>query len=168
MGVFFLAIFILWGWAEMSAFIYLGKEIGGLFTLIGVFLTGAIGILLLKSQGFTVLKQIQNDFITGQAPINSIGESISLATGGLLMLLPGYISDMIGLLLFLPGFRNVAGAWALQYLITLKGVAYFTKRQEPHRHHQTEKDYIYNKEDVIEGEVIEHTFEQKSQKQDKK
>ena len=51
MGLFFLFGFILWGWAEMSAFIYIGGEIGGLFTLLGIFVTAIIGLSLLKSQG---------------------------------------------------------------------------------------------------------------------
>ena len=99
MGLFFLFGFILWGWAEMSAFIYIGGEIGGLYTLLGIFITAIIGLSLLKSQGGAVITKIRTDLAQGRAPIGSFADSISLVIGGILMLVPGYVTDIIGILL---------------------------------------------------------------------
>ena len=118
MGLFFLSVFILWGWAEMSAFIYIGNQIGGLATLLGIFATAIVGLLLLKSQGGAVMVQIRTDFALGRAPVGSISDSISLVVGGVLMLIPGYVTDGIGILLFIPGLRTIAGAWILHQLVT--------------------------------------------------
>ena len=117
MGFVFLFGFILWGWAEMSAFIYIGGEIGGLLTLLGVFVTAIIGLSLLKSQGMAVMARIRSDLAKGQAPVGSIADSIALAVGGVLMLVPGYVTDAIGLLLFIPCLRTIAGAWILHHLL---------------------------------------------------
>jgi UPF0716 protein FxsA len=65
MGLFFLFIFILWGWAEMSVFIFIGGEIGGLLTLLGVFVTAIIGLSLLKGQGKAVMARIRTDLAQG-------------------------------------------------------------------------------------------------------
>ena len=120
MGVIIILGLLIWGWAEMSAFIYIGSEIGGLLTLLGVFVTAIFGIALLKRQGLSVLSRIQNDLANGRAPISSITDSISMIAGGALMLIPGYVTDAIGLLLFLPGIRALAGGCLLQWVARSK------------------------------------------------
>ncbi len=100
----------------MSAFIYIGSELGGLLTLLGIFVTAVIGLALLKQQGVSVLNRIRNEMRAGQPPITSIADSISLVVGGFLMLIPGYVSDAIGLMLFVPGIRTIAGIYLLQWL----------------------------------------------------
>ena len=120
MGLIIILGLLIWGWAEMSAFIYIGNEIGGLLTLLGVFVTAIFGIALLKRQGLSVLNRIQADLANGRAPITSITDSISMVAGGALMLIPGYVTDAIGLLLFLPGVRTLAGGFLLQWVARSK------------------------------------------------
>ena len=117
---------LIWGWAEMSAFIYIGNEIGGLLTLLGVFITAIFGFALLKRQGLSVLNQIQTDVAKGRAPVTSITDSISMVVGGTLMLIPGYVTDAIGLLLYLPGIRALASIYLLQWLVKSKRFTGFT------------------------------------------
>ena len=156
MGLFILFGFILWGWAEMSAFIYIGSEIGGLFTLLGIFVTAIIGLSLLKSQGGAVITEIRTDLAQGRAPVGSIADSLSLAVGGILMLIPGYVTDAVGILLFVPGVRTIAGAWILHHLVTsnrfkgfvhVDGQAGFSTRRTKPFHHT---------DDIIEGDATEH------------
>jgi UPF0716 family protein affecting phage T7 exclusion len=59
MGLIIILGLLIWGWAEMSAFIYIGSEIGGLLTLLGVFVTAIFGIALLKRQGLSVLNRFK-------------------------------------------------------------------------------------------------------------
>ena len=54
----------------MSAFIYIGAEIGGLFTLSGIFVTAIIGLSLLKSQGNAVMTKIRTDLAQGRARLD--------------------------------------------------------------------------------------------------
>ena len=173
MGLIIILCLLTWGWAEMSTFIYIGSEIGGLLTLLGVFVTAIFGIALLKRQGLSVLSRIQADLAKGRAPVTSIADSISMVVGGALMLIPGYVSDAIGLLLFLPGMRTFAGVYLLQWIARSKHFTGFTNfGGEPfgntasgnpasgaagHQHnpftkqqHKTRDDY-----DIIEGEFEE-------------
>ena len=162
MGLFFLFGFILWGWAEMSAFIYIGSEIGGLFTLLGIFVTAIIGLSLLKSQGGAVMTKIRTDLAQGRALVGSVADSISLAVGGILMLIPGYVTDGIGFLLFIPGLRTVAGAWMLHQLVTnnrFKGFVHVAGQggvngQGGFSAHDLRP--FHNADEVIEGDVTEH------------
>lgn len=156
MGLFFLFVFILWGWAEMSTFIFIGGEIGGLLTLLGVFVTAGIGLSLLKNQGRVVIAQVRTDLAQGRAPVETITDSIALAVGGIFMLIPGYITDVIGISLFVPGFRTFAGASILHHLINNERFAGFVHvgRQNSFTSH-TDQSFGENN-DVIEGDVTEH------------
>ena len=120
MGLIIILGLLIWGWAEMSAFIYIGSEIGIFLTLFGGFVTAIFGIALLKRQGLSVLSRIQADLAKGRAPVTSIADSISMVVGGALMLIPGYVTDAIGLLLFLPGIRTLAGVYLLQWMAKSK------------------------------------------------
>ena len=162
MGLFFLFSLILWGWAEISAFIYIGGEIGGLFTLLGIFVTAIIGLSLLKSQGSAVMNKIRTDLTQRRSPVGSVADSISLAVGGIMMLLPGYVTDGIGVLLFIPGLRTFAGTWMLHQLVTnnrFKGFFHVGGQSgvgeqdgfSPH-----EPGPFHDVGDVIEGDVTEH------------
>ncbi len=162
MALIFIAGLLLWGWLEISVFIFISNEVGGLLTFLGVFLTAIIGITFLKKQGLSVLSRVRSDLARGHAPVVSIADSIALVVGGALMLIPGYVTDSAGLFLFIPGFRTIAGMYLLQWVVKKPNVTSFVNfggsvfrqrnsNQDPfgfskQAHHQTEFD------DVIEGE----------------
>ena len=141
----------------MSAFIFIGGEIGGLLTLLGVFVTAIIGLWLLKGQGKAVMARIRTDLAQGHAPVGSIADSVALAVGGIFMLIPGYATDAVGVLLFVPGLRTIAGAWILHHLMAnnrFKGFAHVGGQSRFNA--QTPHSYAED-DDVIEGDVTEHT-----------
>ena len=117
MGLLALIIVILWGWAEVTAFIIIGAEIGGLLTFIGVFLTAVVGLWLLRSQVTNVMGNFRQQVTRGEAPLAAMGESVSLLIGGILILIPGYVTDGLGLLLFVPGLRTVVGLTIMSQLL---------------------------------------------------
>ena len=53
----------------------------------------------------------------GEAPLAAMGESVSLLIGGILILIPGYVTDGLGLLLFIPGLRKVVGLAIMSRLL---------------------------------------------------
>ena len=106
--------FFLWIWAEIEAFVALGDAVGVLLTLIGIFVTGMIGISLLRSQGRRIAGELQSQLARGEAPVASLAAGVSSLFGAILMLIPGYLTDACGLILFLPVIRTLAGAMILQ------------------------------------------------------
>lgn len=179
MAPIFIVSLLLWGWVEISVFIFVSNEVGSLLTLLGVFLTAIIGITYLKNQGLTVLNRVRSDLAKGHPPVVSIADSISLVVGGGLMLIPGYVTDGVGLLLFIPGIRTMVGMCLLKWVakrpnfsgfVHFDGSA-FTRgdgNQDPfgfseQSHHQNDFD------DVIEGEFEERSdakFNIKQKKRD--
>ena len=114
MALIFIIGFCLWIWLEISAFVEIGGEIGVLLTLIGIFVTGAIGIWLLRTQGRVVMASLQKQVARGEAPLASIADSLSLLLGAVLMLIPGYVSDAMGLMMFVPGIRTLVGTMLMK------------------------------------------------------
>ena len=110
MAFVYLITVILWIWAEIAAFVALGSAAGVLLTLIGIFVTGMIGISLLRAQGRRIAGALQAQLARGEAPVASLADGVSVLFGAVLMLIPGYLTDAAGLVMFLPGIRTIVGA----------------------------------------------------------
>jgi UPF0716 protein FxsA len=122
MALFILPAFILYGWVEFETFIWVGQSIGGLATFLGIFLTAFVGIALLKSQTALIMLNWQAGLSKGEFNGTTLAGGLSLLLGALLMLLPGYITDLCGLICFLPGIRTIIGM-AIVSRMSLSGFA---------------------------------------------
>ena len=126
MPLLILAIIILWIWAEVATFIAVADAIGILPGLLGVVVTAMFGMWLLRRQGRGIAEKIQTQMGTGQPPVGSLVIGISMVIGAVLMLIPGYLSDVIGLMMFVPGLRAVIGAFILAVMASrAKGAVHF-------------------------------------------
>ncbi len=96
---------------EITVFVEVGGEIGALNTIILTVLTAIAGMALLRHQGISVLMQAQATLNKGESPVNEILNGILLAIAGLFLLIPGFVTDGIGFLLFLPPFRSLIASW---------------------------------------------------------
>ena len=92
---------------EIALFIVIGQAIGLLPTLFGIVLTGVIGALVLRWQGVAVLREMQVRLQRGEMPARQMGEAMLIGLAGLLLLLPGYFTDLIGLVLLVPWTRKL-------------------------------------------------------------
>jgi len=118
MPLLMLIFFGLYGWIEFEAFILVGNLVGGLVTFLGIFITAFIGIALMKQQGASILRRWQANLSRGEVNTSALSSGISLILGAVLMLLPGYVTDMAGLLCFIPGLRSLIGQVILSRLST--------------------------------------------------
>ena len=97
----FLIIFAL-VWIEISLFIQVAHVIGVLLTMLLVIFTSCIGVSLVKNQGMKNFMLMQQKLNAGESPAAEMIKSVSLVLAGFLLLLPGFFTDFIGLLLLLP------------------------------------------------------------------
>ena len=165
MGLILIFGVLLWGWAEISTFIFISDKIGGLLTFLGIFLTGIIGIALLKNQGLSIMSRVRNDLTKSQPTFMPVADSISLVIGGGLILIPGYLTDAVGVLLFIPGLRTMAGMYVLQWIAKkphFTGFANFNVNTftSGNRKHDSfgfneQRQYRNNSNEIIEGEFEE-------------
>lgn len=91
--------FILLLFAEIATFIIVGKAIGVLYTLLLIMLTSVIGFSIAKKKGTNSFQTIQTSIADGQPPGVAMIETFMIFVGGVLLVLPGFITDIIGLLM---------------------------------------------------------------------
>jgi UPF0716 protein FxsA len=99
--------------AEIAVFIKAGQIIGLGWTLVVVVLTAVIGTALLRRQGLKVLSQTQQKLDRGELPVGELFDGICLLIAGALLLTPGFITDFVGLALFIPPVRLLLGTFIL-------------------------------------------------------
>ena len=91
-----LLLFVIIPIIELWILIEVGSKLGVLTTILLVFLTGIIGVMLLRQQGMSTLLRVNQQMEQGQLPVKEILEGVMLAVGGALLLTPGFITDTIG------------------------------------------------------------------------
>jgi len=91
---------------EIAAFIAIGGEIGIFATLLMIFVTALIGSVLLRIQGLSMINQIQSEVASGRVPGRALGDGAMILVAGILLLTPGFVTDSIGFLLFVPPVRS--------------------------------------------------------------
>ena len=99
---------------ELALLIKIGQYIGVGYTLAIVILTGSAGAFLARSQGFRTLRRIQDDVNRGIMPTEEIFDGVMILSGGILLLTPGLITDLVGFMLLIPFTRHLIKAWLKQ------------------------------------------------------
>jgi UPF0716 protein FxsA len=92
---------------EIAFFVVIGQTIGLWPTLLGVVITAVAGASLIRWQGMQVIADLRRTAERGELPGRQIADAMLIGLAGLLLLLPGYFSDIIGILLLLPPIRSL-------------------------------------------------------------
>lgn len=71
-----------------------------------VLLSAFVGLVLLRWQGFGTLARMRATMDAGQDPGREVANTMMIAVAAVLLILPGFVSDIVGLLLFVPGIRS--------------------------------------------------------------
>ena len=91
---------------EIYLFIKIGSQIGALTTISLIFMTAFIGVLYARYEGFNTLKSGMSQLIKNELPIYEIVSGAALAFAALLLILPGFATDLLGLLIIFPPTRK--------------------------------------------------------------
>jgi UPF0716 protein FxsA len=91
--------------AEIGVLLASGQFIGFWPTVILIILSGVLGSYLAKKQGLATFYQLQRQLQTGQLPGDALLDGVCILVGGTFLLTPGFLSDLLGLLLLLPVTR---------------------------------------------------------------
>ena len=106
MGWILLLLLIGWPVLEIAVFIQVGEAIGLLATIALFLAAGAAGLILLRAEGFSVLIRTQRQVNQGIVPVREGFDALCLVLAGFLLLLPGFVTDVLALLLILPPVRG--------------------------------------------------------------
>ena len=133
MNTFFL-IFIALPALEIFFMIKIGSEIGALSTLALIFLTAIIGIFFARVQGIQTLKSGLINLYQNKVPVYELVSGASIAFAALLLIIPGFLTDLIGFIFLIPFTRKIL------FKIIFKNKKVNNRREE--------------KVDTIDGEIV--------------
>jgi UPF0716 protein FxsA len=91
---------------EIAVFIVVGQWIGVLPTVGLVILTAITGASLLRHQGVGLAMKIRNEMEAGRVPGRDLANGAMMLVAGVLLLTPGFVTDTLGILLFIPQIRD--------------------------------------------------------------
>ena len=91
---------------EIYLFIKIGSQIGALTTISLIFFTAFVGVLYARYEGFNTLKSGMSQIIKNELPIYEIISGAALAFAAFLLILPGFATDTLGLLIIFPPTRK--------------------------------------------------------------
>tara|TARA_B100000575_G_scaffold220981_1_gene181406 strand:+ start:20 stop:439 length:420 start_codon:yes stop_codon:yes gene_type:complete len=131
----FFILFIVLPTLEIFLFIKIGGYLGALNTVALIFLTAIIGVYFAKLQGIQTLKSGMVNLYQNKMPIYEIMSGASIAIAALLLIIPGFFTDLIGFLLLIPFTRKII------FSLVLKNKSQSEVKRE---------------DGTIDGEIVDH------------
>jgi UPF0716 protein FxsA len=92
---------------EIAVFVKIGQVIGAWKVVGLVFLSAILGAALLRYQSIGVIRRLDRDLKQGRTPDASLFDGFLIVVGGVLLIIPGFVTDIIGLLLMIPFVRRL-------------------------------------------------------------
>ena len=92
---------------EIYLFIKIGSQIGAFNTISLILITAVIGLYYVKYEGLNTLRSALSQLVKNELPIYEIISGAALAFAAFLMILPGFLTDAIGLLIIFPWTRKL-------------------------------------------------------------
>lgn len=111
---------------EIAGFVIVGSHIGVLATLALVVFGGMLGFFLLRVQSFGLLQKIRAEAAAGRIPDRELVHGAMLVLAAILLIIPGFVTDICGLLLFIPPVRDLVWRYLSRsgVIVTAGGMRY--------------------------------------------
>ena len=90
---------------EIYLFIEIGGKIGAFNTISLIFITAFVGVLYARYEGFNTLRSAMSQMVKNELPIYEIISGAALAFAALLLIIPGFATDLVGFLIIFPPTR---------------------------------------------------------------
>ena len=142
---------------ELYVLFLASKSLGSLKVLALIIITAVLGISYIKKQGLKTITKVRERISSGKSPNSEFIQGLLLAFGGVLLVIPGFISDLIGLVFALPFTRKQIAKYILGSCQSFFGGMFLfgeTRDDESSR-------------DIIDGEFWEHRDQKKIKKNTK-
>jgi UPF0716 protein FxsA len=113
-----------WLWAalffipavELFGFIYVADHLGAFKTLLLMLTTSVIGLLMMRFEGNKVLQDSRTQMQEGRVPGRTMLDGLCIFFGGLLLILPGFVTDIVGFTLVFPLTRPLYRIFLLKWI----------------------------------------------------
>jgi UPF0716 protein FxsA len=109
-------LFIVVPLAELYVILQVGEAIGAVWTILLLAADSLLGSLLLRSQGRTVWRRFNSALAEGRMPHREVIDGVLIVFGGAFLITPGFLTDIVGLLLLIPPTRALIRRVAVRRL----------------------------------------------------
>jgi UPF0716 protein FxsA len=106
-----LLVLLAWAYAEVSLLAYVAQRIGTLWALLLMFMMAAAGAVIARAQGWRLLVRVRHEWRQRGMPVTALLDGVLIFLAGILLLVPGFLSDAVGLLLLVPFVRRLLIWW---------------------------------------------------------
>ena len=96
---------------EIALLIAIGRQIGLAATVALLLLTGLLGAFLARRQGLEVVRRMQSEMAAGRPPAGHLVDGFLILLAGVLLIIPGVLTDALGFFCLLPAGRTILKAW---------------------------------------------------------
>lgn len=157
MPVLFL-LFVAMPIIEISLLIQVGGAIGGWNTIAIVIVTAFLGAHFVRREGLSTLQSAQRKMQQNQLPGNEMIDGLMLVVAGVLLVTPGFITDIFGFLLVLPGSRHLIRRYVVNHMkvrvVTASNQSFYSQSspRDPFSHNASKEHG-----DIIDGEYADKT-----------
>ncbi len=127
---------------ELWLLIKVGGYIGPGWTVALVTATAVVGAVLVRIQGFAVIGRVRAALARGQLPASELLEGAALLVAGAMLLLPGFVTDILGFCAFVPSWRRAFARQLLRRTILRSS----TPRRDPPRRPRTTAGRVFDGE----------------------
>lgn len=117
---------------EIAVFLEVGGRIGVFNTILAIVITALIGTWLLRSQGLLTLHRAQESLNQNIFPVSEVFDGLCLLVAGALLLTPGFVTDALGFLLFVPPIRRWLREAVWSLLVRSGRANVWTYTDDPH------------------------------------
>ncbi|MCO4753056.1 MAG: FxsA family protein [Bacteriovoracaceae bacterium] len=158
---------------ELYLLFTVGAQIGALNTILIIIATGIVGASLAKSQGLELLFKIQDQLNRGEMPTGQLLQGFLVMGGGLLLLTPGFVTDILGFSMVLPGTRTILAAIirktffkAMQNGMKNGNIHVFTNMGQGFRtNHPGQEHQTHSPEHRVDSDTFEAEYHKKDEDQ---
>ena len=107
-------LLVLWPLAELFVIVKISEAVGFIWMLLLLLISWPIGSRIIRREGRAASRRLREALAVGRTPTHEVLDGALVLFGGLLLMVPGFITDAIGLLLLLPPTRALARGVALR------------------------------------------------------
>lgn len=151
-----LFLFLVWPLAEIWLLIQVGQEAGALNTLLLIVATAALGLLLVQLEWQRLAMTLRKRLNEGKEPLTPLLETAAVGLAGVLLFIPGFISDFFGVLLLLPFTRKIL----IRPLKKAQGTTSFHYQETSYRE-KPDDPSAEQDERLGEGKLLEGEYQRK-------
>lgn len=134
---------ILYIYCELSLLVNVSAALGVFPTLFLLIAISVLGVWLVKLRGLYTMLSIRQDLTQGKLPTDAVINSVLFIIAGILLIIPGFISDILAILCVLPFTRKLIKLWGLNMLKKRFQFVNFTANQTAYR---TKDDNVFDAE----------------------